>query len=72
MTNFLKQVDQKFGNFLGYFENVYFYYKLLFGQLLQNIGLLFVLASGHTYRNVNNRCVHFRHVEVGLVERGQL
>ena len=50
-TKFLAKVAKMIGNFLGYLEKTHYYVKLhwlLFGQLLEKIGLLFTPTSGHT------------------------
>ena len=50
VANLLTKVDQIFADSLGYFEDITFNLQLLwlcFGQLLENIGLLFIATFGH-------------------------
>ena len=49
ITNFLSKVAQMYGDFFGKSENYNFKQQcLLFGQLLEKFGLIFVSVSGHT------------------------
>ena len=54
-TKFLSKAGQIFVYILGCFEKLHFYAKTVvtsfWGQLLEKIGLLFIVASGRTGRD---------------------